>query len=152
MATVQSSYSENIAVASNGLPADADFTAQTYQSLVPAGIPFGVAVTRSGANRGVVLSGGSVFAGVTLRDVALDADQYAQGDTVGVITRGRVWVVVDQAVTAGQDVTRNSTTGTLSSRSTSGSQLPINGAVWETSALEGELAKLNLTGFLPSVS
>ena len=46
MAIVQSTYSENIAIASPGMPADADYSAATKICETAAGIAFGVAVQR----------------------------------------------------------------------------------------------------------
>lgn len=152
MAIVQSTYLENIAVASPGMPADADYTAHTKICETEAGIGFGVAVSRGTEDKGAVIGAAAAtdFTGVTIRDVTLTDDEYAELDNMGVMVRGRIWVTVGGDVAAGENVTFSSTTGVLSSADASGTQFAITGAVWETTASSGGLAKLYLSGNLPS--
>lgn len=152
MAIVQSTYLENIAIASPGMPADADYTAASKICETVAGIGFGVAVQRGAADNGALIGAVAAtdFVGVTIRDITQEEDEYAEGRTMGVMQRGRIWVTVGGDVTAGGDVTFSATTGVLSSAAAGGAQFAISGAVWETTASNGGLAKLNLTGNLPS--
>ena len=158
MPTVQSSYSENIAVAQNGMAANADFSADTRICETSAGIGFGKAVSQGSADKGAVLGGASaaVFVGVTISDKCIDntdntgaADGYRQYDNMAVMYRGTIWVTVGGNVAPGNDVTFNSTTGVLSSAATSGTQFAIAGARWMSTANSGELARLRLSD-LPS--
>lgn len=152
MAIVQSSYSENIAIASPGMPADADYSAATKICETAAGIGFGVAVQRGTSDNEALIGAAAAtdFVGVTIRDITQTEDEYAQYENMGVMQRGRIWVTVGGDVAAGENVTFNASTGVLSSANTSGSQFAITGAVWETSASNGGLAKLYLSGNLPS--
>jgi hypothetical protein len=152
MAIVQSSYIENMAIALPGMPADADYTAASKICETAAGIGFGVAVQRGTSDNEALIGAVAAtdFVGVTIRDVNRAEDEYAQYDNMGVMQRGRIWVTVGGDVVAGDNVTFSATTGVLSSAAASGSQFAITGAVWETTASNGGLAKLNLTGSLPS--
>lgn len=154
MAVVQSTYSENISRALPGMPADADYSADTRIVETEAGIAFGVA-TSQGANDNGALVGAAAaadFVGVSIRDKTVPdgTDKYADGANIGVMTRGDIWVTVGGDVVAGDDVTFVATTGVLSSAGTSGSQFAITGARWMTSASNGALALLRLGGALPS--
>lgn len=152
MAFVQSTYSENMAIAFPGMPADADHSIDTRICETAAGIGFGVAVSQGSADKGALIGGASaaVFVGVTVKDITVIDDEYAQYDNMGVMYRGTIWVTVGGDVTDGGDVTFASTTGVLSSAATSGTQFAIAGARWMTTASSGGLAKLRLSGSLPS--
>lgn len=152
MAFVQTTYSENMAIAFPGMPADADHSVDTRICETAAGIGFGVAVSQGAADKGALIGGASaaVFVGVTVKDITVIDDEYAQYDNMGVMYRGTIWVTVGGDVTDGGDVTFASTTGVLSSAAASGSQFAIAGARWMTTASSGGLAKLRLSGSLPS--
>jgi len=152
MSVIQDTYSENQPIAYAGMPADADHSIDTRICETVAGIGFGVAVSQGSADKGGLIGGASaaVFAGVTVKDVTCLGDEYAQYDNMGVMYRGTVWVTVGGDVTDGGDVTFASTTGVLSSAAASGSQFAIAGARWMTTAASGSLAKLRLSGHLPS--
>lgn len=153
MAFVQETYQENIAVAVPGMPADADYSADTRICETEAGIGFGVAIGQGATDKGGVLgaSAAAEFVGVTIRDVTvLTEDIYAEGRNMGAMTRGDIWVEVGGDVSAGDDVTFAETTGVLSSAATGAAQFAITGARWMTSATSGNLAILRLSGELPS--
>ena len=152
MSFVQTTYSENQPIALPGMPADADHSIDTRICETVAGIGFGVVVSQGSADKGALIGGASaaVFAGVTVKDVTALGDKYAQYDNVGVMYRGTIWVTVGGDVTDGGDVTFASTTGVLSSAATSETQFAIAGARWMTTAASGGLAKLRLSGNLPS--
>lgn len=156
MATVQSTYSELQPIAQAGMPASGDFSADTRTCETVAGIAFGVAVGRGTADNGAVIGSTAAtdFVGITIADKAVPyngvADGYARYDSMGVMTRGRIWVVVGGDVTDGADVTFSSTTGVLSSTAVGAGQFAITGARWMTTATNGNLALLHLGGALPS--
>jgi len=156
MATVQSTYAELQPIAQAGMPASGDFSADTRTCETAAGIAFGVAVSQGSADNGALIGGASaaVFVGVTIADKSVPYngtnDEYAQYDSMGVMTRGRIWVTVGGDVTDGGDVTFVDTTGVLSSAAASGTQFAIAGARWMTTASSGGLALLHLGGALPS--
>lgn len=156
MATVQTSYAELQPIALPGMLATGDFSADTRNCETAAGIAFGVAVSQGSADMGAVIGGASaaVFVGVTIADKSVPndggADGYNQYDSMGVMTRGRIWVTVGGDVTDGGDVTFAAATGVLSSAATGASQFAIAGARWMTTATNGNLALLHLGGALPS--
>lgn len=158
MAVVQSTYSENIAPAVAGMVGNmTNWDADTLICETEAGIPFGRAVGQgTAANGGVIgASAATGFRGVSIRDVTLPAtneDVFLAGDNMAVLTEGDIWVTVGGDVTAGQDVTFVATTGILSSAATSGSQFAVTGARWMTSASNGGLALLRLSGHVPAAS
>jgi hypothetical protein len=107
-------------------------------------IGFGVVVSKGSADDGV-LAAGTLFVGVSIRDVTLDhatADRYEDGDNVAVMTRGDIWVAVEDAVVAQTAVKYNTSTGALGSDGGT----TISGAVWKTSADAGGFAICRLGG------
>jgi hypothetical protein len=157
MAIVQSTYTELQPIAHAGMLASSDHSVDTRICETAAGIGFGVAVSQGAADAGAVIGGASaaVFVGITVQDMSIEndpsnSDEYPRYSNMGVMTRGEIWVVTGGIVTAGADVTFASTTGVLSSAATSASQFAIAGARWMTSAASGALAKVRLSGSLPS--
>jgi hypothetical protein len=156
MPTVQSTYLENQPIALPGMPADADYSADTRICETAAGIGFGVAVSQGSADKGALIGAAAAtgFVGVTIVDhtIANDggADGYNQYDNMGVMYRGTIWIQVGGNVADGEDVSFSSTTGVLSSAAASGTQFVIAGARWMTTATNGGFAKLRLSGSLPS--
>lgn len=149
---VQNEYSENIGVAVVGAPAAPDWDADSRIVETAAGIGFGLAVGRGSGERGVVI-GGAQFAGISMRDITqpatdADPDEYQQYNNIGVMTRGLIWVEPDVDVLAGELVHYDSTTGVLSN---TGGTL-IEGATFESNASANGLAKVRLSGHLPSAA
>jgi hypothetical protein len=113
-----------------------------------AGIGFGLAVSQGTNDRGVIL-GGTAFVGITRADPtigradvspALTLDSYPQNDNAAVLAMGDIWVIPDNAVTAGEAVYYSTTTGKLGH---SGGTV-IEDARWMTGAAAGALALLRL--------
>lgn len=156
MATVQSTYSENMTRALPGMVANEFYKADSRTCETAAGIAFGVAVSQGSADKGALIGAAAAanFVGVSIRDKAVindsAADKYAQYGDMNVMYEGDIWVTVGGDVVDGGDVTFSSTTGVLSSAATSGTQFAIAGARWMTTASNGGLAKLRLGGALPS--
>lgn len=114
-------------------------------------IPFGRVVSKGpGADDDVVL-GGTLYAGVSIRDTTLvhdTADQYEEGDNISVLVRGDIWVLAEDAVVAKTAIVYNTTTGALGS--SGGTAIP--GSVWMTSADAGGLAIARLTAAMGDVT
>lgn len=151
MAVAQNTYRERMAAAVAGLVANEnDFTTDTRICETVAGIGFGLAVGQGVADKGGVLGGALTgFVGVSVRDVTLvhdTPDKYARYDNMGVLFRGDIWVAPAVAVAANDPVHYVSATGVFTNTGDIG---PIVGARWMTSAAEGELAVLRLSGHLP---
>lgn len=114
-----------------------------------AGAAFGRAVVQGSDDHGAIIPTATGTAlGITVRDVTLpqgSADTYQQYDTAAILQRGVIWcVATGEAVSAGDPVQFNDTTGEL--RTTAGAGwTTIAGATWLTSAASGELAQVRLT-------
>lgn len=153
---VQSSYSARIPAAVAGMVADMqNYKIDTRICETAAGIGFGLAVGRGSADNGAILGGAAAadFLGISVRDVTLmnnDGDEYARYSNMAVLTEGTIWVTVGGDVTDGADVTFNGTTGVLSSTAAGDGQFAITGARWMDTVSSGGLARLRLSGHLPS--
>lgn len=121
-------------------------TEYTYMwSEEPTGIPFGAGVMR-GTNKETqckLMTTGGQFLGIAKayqRNV-YDKEQYDNQTTVEIITKGKVWVKVEEPVVAG-DKAACGDSGKFKKTSGSGYD-EING-VFETSADSGKYVILNL--------
>lgn len=147
MASVQTSYTRYHSAGAAGAPADGSTWDGDTWSLIEDGdpIPFGYAVSKDPSGDDICVLGGDLFVGISVRDVTLvhtTPDQYEETDEVGVMVRGDIWVLVEDAVEARQEVKYNTTTGQLGH---DGGTV-IAGAHFRTSAGAGELAIVRLTG------
>lgn len=111
-----------------------------------AGIAFGLAVMQGSTDNGCVVSDGSTVLGIALLDrSAPEIDStpvdggYGQYQSARIMVEGVVWVVASGAVSAGEDV-HALAGGALGS--TGGTAL--TNARWDSSAADGELAKVRL--------
>jgi hypothetical protein len=156
MAVVQSTYSERLSPGIAGTFAnETNYDVDTCNCETVAGIGFGLAVSQGTADNGAVLGGASaaVFRGVSMKDVTLvnnTVDKYAQDQNMAVATEGDIWVTVGSDVAKGADVTFVASTGVLGSVAADGTHFAIAGARWMTTAANGNLAILRLSGNLPS--
>lgn len=112
----------------------------------PAGINFGDPVLQGASEQLVVpANGGSgAFRGIAIRDTTLpptDNDQYPVTATVGVMTKGVVWVNAGVAVSPGQPVYFTAA-GVLTNVATGNTAVPS--ALWESATAGAALAKLRL--------
>jgi len=109
-----------------------------------AGCGFGVAVYQGTADRGARIGGSGDFLGITManptQNVLSFTDAYAGGDNMPVMIRGDIWVIAEAAVTAGEALYADATTGVLGH---SGGTLVVGGR-WMTTAAAGQLAVLRL--------
>ena len=139
---VQSTYSRYMSAGAAGAPATMHgWDADTKQA--EGNIPFGYAVSKGDADDGVV-AGGTLFVGVSVRDITLvhdTADRYEEGDNVGVLTRGDIWVLVEEAVDTQTAAKYDTSTGQLGKAAGTA----ITGAYWVKGAGAGELAILRLS-------
>jgi hypothetical protein len=149
MGTTQTSYSERIPEALPGLIKGSDYDTRTGICETAAGIGFGLAVSKGVGDQGAVIGGASeFFLGISVRDVTLvhpaaTVDKYIEDENMGILSRGTIWVTTGGAVSAGNAVHFNATTGVLSA---AGGEL-LQGARWDTSAASGELAVVRLSGY-----
>lgn len=144
MPAVQTTYPAVMPIGAVGAVADLSFSDVISRECEPASIGFGVAVVQGTADHQAKVGAAGVFIGLTVRAVELDArrnDAYAQYDTMGVMTKGVMWVLAGEAVVAG-DLVYRTAAGVLN-KTSSGNTL-VAGARWETSAANGALAKVRL--------
>jgi len=145
MPTVQSTYSDNIPVGYAGAIANQeprDLISRNVED--EAGIAFGLAVMQGTEDRDCVVSDGSDFLGVTVRDQSVDPSApnlFAELSEARIMTRGVIWVANSGGVSAGDPVVALAA-GALG---TSSSPLVTN-ARWDSTAADGELALLRLVG------
>lgn len=148
--TIQTTYSERIDAARDGLLIGSDYNTDTGVVETAAGISFGKAVSEGAAAGGVVLGGTlASFLGVSLRDVSVDpndSDKFAQYRNAPVCRRGKVWVTVAEAVAVGGDVYFSGSDGSWGDTNASSKLGPVKGARWATAAGSGERALLELGG------
>jgi hypothetical protein len=152
---VQSTYTQYINVGQIGMLASSDnWEADTkicQDASPPVGIGFGLAVSQgTDSDRAVMLGGasGKAFVGITRADQTLPnvnsafTDKFQDGDNMGVLVKGDIWVVPENDVFAGEAVYFDEATGRLGA--TSGGKVLINGSRWMTSALAAGFAVCRL--------
>jgi len=143
MPTVQSTYADNITNAVLGALANlesANLISRTVEHV--DGIGFGIAVMQGTEDKEVLVSDGSAFLGVAVRTQSIEdgtADKWAQLDTARIITKGVIWVANSGGVSAGDPVV-----GLAAGALGTGSSPLVEGARWDTTAADGELAQLRL--------
>lgn len=139
---IQTTYRKYASAAQVGMPGSTiSFDSDTGIAQDGA-MGFGLAVSKGTDNdQAVVLgqpSGSGSFVGITMADNTLpnlsatQTDKYQEGENVGVLVRGDIWVAPATNVTAGDDVYFNAATGALGGSSISNS-VQITNAKWMTS-------------------
>lgn len=145
---VQSTYSDNMAVAYNGMIANQEpnvLISRTVES--SGGIGFGVPVIQGTADNECdeVSASTDTIVGITVRDQSVSDDTFAQYDSALLMRKGVLWVTVTDAggVDAGDPVwvTVSGATFANADAGSDGSIL-INDARWESTADNGALAKI----------
>ena len=141
----QTTYTQTLAPGYPGMLAnEINFSADTRNVETAGGIGFGLAVSQGADDMGCII-GGSAFVGITRADITvarsenLTVDKYPQYDNAAIILTGDVWVRVGSAVTKGNSVSYNTSTGVLGSSGTA-----IDSSRWMTSAASGGLAVARL--------
>lgn len=144
MPAVQTTYNSRL---SNGLAGQIANTEQDTNVISrvvegASGIGFGIPVIRgTDPENQAKIGAAGVFLGISVRDPGGVEDKYAQYDNIAVLTRGVIWVVAGEAVTAGDAVYRTSA-GVLN-KTAAGNTLIAN-AEWDSTAANGALARLRL--------
>jgi hypothetical protein len=117
-----------------------------------AGVALGLVVQQGAADDGctAVLTGmtASTYVGVTVLDrsrPAADApDTFGQYESARIMRSGVVWVTASGAVAAGDDATVTLATGAIGTAAVAAGVIAIPDARWDSSAADGEIAKLRL--------
>ena len=137
--SIQDTYTEGMKAPPPGTLTGSGETIDSFTGNAETdGIPFGRAVSRgtvaTHGDNAVILGGTTaLFRGVSIRDVTVKAgndDEYKEYDNVGVLRKGEIWLEPSVAITAGDPVHFNGTTGVFTNTGGIG---PIKGARWQTS-------------------
>ncbi len=143
MPAVQTTYPDNIPVGYAGAIANEEPSVLISRSTEDAaGIAFGLAVMQGTDDKGCVVSDGTAFLGVTVRDQSVEDGSFngfVQYDEARIMTQGVIWVENSGGVAAG-DAVHALAAGALGN--TGGTVVP--GARWDTTATAGNLAQLRL--------
>lgn len=146
MPTVQSTYPDNIPVAYVGQIANEEPRTLISRNVeVSGGIAFGLVVMQGADDEGVVIGDGTAFLGITCRDHSVTPNQEADPDffefnsSALIMTKGVVWVENSGGVSAGDPVSL-AADGALGT----GGSVEVEGARWDTTATDGNLAKVRL--------
>ena len=114
-----------------------------------AGIPFGRMVSKGTSHHGAVLGGALVDTlGASIKDITLIAslgqtgDVYQNGNNVGVLNEGNMWVKISANVTEGATATYLPADGTFAP---SASGVAIPGSRWMTAGSSGGFAIVRLS-------
>lgn len=145
MDPLQTTYSENMPAYVEGMVANSE-KSNIISRVVEeaAGIGFGKAVMRGTAdNQAKAAEAGAKFLGFSVRDTTQLQDSYPDKADMQVLTMGVIVVTASEAVAAGDPVYWADADGALGKTSGAGLN-QIAGAVWDSSAGVGELAKVRL--------
>ena len=150
MPAVQTAYPATLAAGTLGMIANGEWFTNIISRVVdptaPAPVNFGDPVLQGPSEQTVVPvgTGSGAFRGIAIRDAGLPPtanDQYPATATIGVMTKGVVWVNAAAAVTPGQ-AAYFTPAGALTAASSGNTAIP--GALWESAAAAPGLAKLRL--------
>lgn len=143
MPSIQTDYNDNIGVGYAGAIVNMERGNLISRNVEDSGgIAFGLAVMQGTEDKGITVSDGTDFLGVTVRTQDRDPDApnvFAFQESARIMTKGVIWVANSGGVVAGDEVSALAD-GALGA-ATSGN---VAGARWDTTADDGELAQLRL--------
>lgn len=143
MPTIQSTYADTISNGFAGALVNTEPRVLISRTVEDSGgIDFGLAVMQGTEDKGVTVGDGSAFLGVTVREQDLNPtspDTFEFQHEARIMTKGVIWVANSGGVNAGDPVVTLAD-GALGT----GSSPLVDGARWDTTAEDGELAQLRL--------
>jgi hypothetical protein len=146
MPTVQSTYSDNMAVGFHGMIADtspSELVGRTAEAELEFGYPV---IQGTEDNECAALAASTdVVTGITVRTADQESNNISQYDAALLMRRGSMWVTVGQAggVDAGDDVWLVVSDGSFANADLgSGGGVKINNARWETTGADAALARI----------
>lgn len=147
MQSIQNTYPEKLDKGRPGGIVNAELSNLISRNVeTAAGIGFGVVVQRGTNDDQIAAFAGGTPLGITVRERSTNAntpDKFAQYDSARVMTKGPIFVNSAEAVTAGNGVFVDNTTGALYNATAAGrTQLP--NAVWDTTTSAAGLAVVAL--------
>lgn len=147
MADVQGTYRDRMRAAVAGM--QADMTPSSVESrIAEAAINFGLPVAQGAESDkgGKLPTTTQVTLGVAMHDRSVNGanlNGYADGESMRVMTKGKIWVVASVAVVPGDPVWVTPTTGAWA-KAVGASNIQLPNARWASTAGIGELAILEL--------
>lgn len=144
--TVQSTYPRYGSAGAAGAVASMHGWDADTRILESAAAGFGLAVSQGAADNGAVL-GGITFCGITVRDITLvhdTPDQYEEGDNMGVLVKGDIWVVAGTDVSVKHQAYYNSSTGAIGGSGISNA-VAIAGAEFLDTVTSGGFVRVRLS-------
>ena len=145
---VQTTYLTEQAAAFEGMIANTEPNVLISRTVESAAIGFGKAV-KQGTGDGQVIAASAaadVFRGITVRDQSAHgtADSFPVGSSALVMTKGVIWVTAFDTVVAGAAVYMRVVGGSGKFTDTSTDNLPIPGAIFDSSGGANDLVKIRL--------
>ena len=150
--SAQTTYATSISDAYAGLVVqqDSDCTQIVSKTAYGSVINFGVVVSRSGDAK-ATLGGSGTGIGVTIRSLDREgtkltgAIQYAVGDSMAVLRKGYIWVVIAKTGVPGNALYYVNSTGLISVGTAGGGQTDLTGCTLETTvATNGDLGLIRV--------
>lgn len=144
--TVQGSYTRYGSAGAAGVVASMHGWDGDSRILESASAGWGLAVSQGVADNGAVL-GGVTFKGITIRDITIvhtTPDRYEEGDTMGVLVRGDIWVVAGTDVVHSHQAYYNSATGEIGGSGISNA-VAIAGSSFMETVAEGGFVRVRLS-------
>jgi hypothetical protein len=147
MAEVQTTYSESFAEGYPGMVANGETSNRISRTCEDAGgIPFGVPVYRGAGDHGCTMTPGvGTLLGISIAHQGLGllsgqtVDEYAQYETVAILTEGVIWVTAAEDVTDGAQA-YGTAAGAIDD--TSSGDTILTGWFFDTTASAAGLVKL----------
>lgn len=154
MPAAQSTYTNEPAIGLPGAIANEENCNRISKTVeTAAGIEFGQPAARSATaannNSCRLMVSGAVFLGIAILNRAVPAatttpDKYPQYFQAALMTQGQIFVTAGGAVSPGDDVTWNTSTGRYSTTAADGTNLAIPDARFETSGGNGDIVEVSL--------
>lgn len=148
MPAIQTTYPNNIGVAKAGQIVNEELNNLISRNVENAGgLAFGAAAAQGTSDLGVHTwtTGDTKFVGVAVRERSINPANtdavFAQNDTARLITKGVIWVPVGENVAAGDPVYLTAAGAWMK---TATSNTLVSNARWDTTATNGNLARLRL--------
>ena len=150
--SVQTSYTTSHSAAYAGMIADLqphDIVSKVCETA--AGIAFGVVVSPGTSDNEAIIGGDATGIGITVRDLAREgaastaATAYARYETMGVMRKGYMWVVIANTGTPGQNLFYTDATGLISQGTASTGETQLTGCTLEsTVSSNGDLGLIRV--------
>ncbi len=144
MAVLQSTYAAPISGAIAGLVANMETQKSITRRCEDTSLGFGKAVFQGTADNEVTATASAAFVGISMIDKTLEnatADVYTEGQNMGILEKGVIWVVAGGDVNAGEAVYVDGDGKFVESES---GATALSNVVFDSSGAADELVKIRL--------